>query len=1231
MTPQFAGTERFEIIRPLGRGGMGIVFEALDREQNTTCALKLLPRATPRALLRFKHEFRVLQGLHHPNLVTLGELLNDGEHWFFTMELVNGVDLLTYVTKERGEAAPLPMTATVTLSDAVSPLRHAASDSANDVRAPSNIDETRLREVLSQLAAGLRFLHEAGKVHRDIKPANVLVEPDGRVVILDFGLVANLADLDVRESGLAARMASGTPGYMAPEQILDEDVGPPADLYAMGAVLFRAITGAAPSFDAGLRSALVGGARSAPRPSALVPCVPRLLDDLCVELLDPNPAARPTARDVLARLGVSENEPEARELSAPFVGRREELSQLSHAYEDSSKKRVVVVLDGPSGIGKTALVGELLRALRAREEAPLVLTGRCYEHEGIPYKAIDGVMDALGDTLTRAPANLLAALPANVALLSVLFPALRRVPALSGSAWPTELEGSDTGHAYDMRRGAERALRLLFAELVAWRPLIVAIDDFQWSDPDSVTFLSALTTGPDAPPFLLLLSSRTPHDLPFGDEIRTLSLAPLPPEDARELAARLLANASSSVTTSADIVAAEGGGNPFFVNELALQATVRAGAPARLEDVLWERISTSHGASRRVLELVAVAAAPIMQKVVAEAAALDAGALARATQDLRAKRLVRTTGLHSDDLVETHHDRIRETVVAKLDRAARVATHLRLGEALERLRPDDLDSLVTHFEGGGDGERAAVYAVRAGDQAARALAFERAAAFYRRARERLPVERSREQHLSEKLADALANAGLGPDAAREYQRAAEHSDPTLALELRRRAAEHLLRSGHLDEGLVALGDLLERLRVPMPRTPVRGFASMLFRRGIVRMRGLSFTERRPEDVADADLFRVDTLWAAAARLGPIDPIGAADFQARHLLSSLELGEPFRVARALLAEATFIAMGGPSQSSRMEGILARARPIVAKVARPYATAMQQFVEGFADYQFGRYARGLEGLSRASELFRTTCTGASHDVAVSDRFALDSLFHLGNMSELSSRAALLLNDAERRGDLFLAAELRTGLPNIVWLCSDRPAEARRSNALGIAPWSRKSFYLQHYYHALAGVHIALYEGDGEGAHRIIEEAWRSLRGSLLLHVQAVRIEALYLRTRAAIAEGSTRALAVAEKTLRKVAAEQVPSASGLAAAARAGLAARRGKVDEALALLRTAERSLARHDIGICAAACRFHLGNRGREPGAARTKAEAEAWMRERGVVRPDRFADLMIPGFGLWV
>ncbi|HEU4730738.1 MAG TPA: serine/threonine-protein kinase, partial [Kofleriaceae bacterium] len=213
------GGGRFEVRGTLGAGGAGTVYRAFDHQLQREVAVKLLRQASGRDLYRFKKEFRALADIVHPNLVALHELhAVDGE-WYFTMELVEGVSFIDWVRPSSVERGPVR--------------------SRQDIMA-SAVDTGRLHGALVQLVDALIALHRAGKLHRDLKPSNVLVTQTGRLALLDFGLVASVAEGDPE------RLAVGTPVYMSPEQAADQPLSEASDWYSLGAMLYEALVGRRP-------------------------------------------------------------------------------------------------------------------------------------------------------------------------------------------------------------------------------------------------------------------------------------------------------------------------------------------------------------------------------------------------------------------------------------------------------------------------------------------------------------------------------------------------------------------------------------------------------------------------------------------------------------------------------------------------------------------------------------------------------------------------------------------------------------------------------------------------------------------------------------------------------------------------------------------------------------------------------------------------------------------------
>jgi hypothetical protein len=977
----------YEILGELGRGGMGVVYRALDRRRGQVVALKALPRLGPSALYRFKREFRALADVAHPNLVSLHELVSDGAGWFITMELVEGVDFLAHVRPGGEEPRP-----------------------------------ERLRGALRQLAEGVAALHAAGKLHRDLKPSNVRVTPSSRVVVLDFGLAAELGP-DGQHRSTEAHVL-GTVAYMSPEQAAGQSVGRAADWYSVGVMLYEALVGRLP-FTGGSLRALAAKQSDEPVPPDRWPAGSEDLGMLCLELLRTDPATRPSGREILCSLqsgpGVADEPYALAQLprhDTLLIGRQRHLGALEAAFAAMQRGRAVAVLvRGRSGSGKTALVEHFLSRLGGCDAA-VILAGRCYEQESVPYKALDGLVDALTRYLRRLPEpEARELMPRDVLSLARVFPVLRRVDAVATAPG----RAAEVPDPQELRRRAFAALRELLARLGDRRPLVLFIDDLQWGDADSAALVDEVLRPPD-PPALLLVGAFRSEDAgisPFlkillatreaGPRVdrREISVDPLTPAEATELALELLGRDAPDAAACADAIARESRGSPFFVHELVRHAGCDDGPEGRpptaggvtLDDVLWARIERLPEEARRLLQLVAVSGQPLARAAACRAAGLEtAGRPALAV--LRAGRLVRGTGPEEHDLVEVYHDRIREVAVAHLDPATWRDHHHELARELEASGGADPEVMAVHLLGAGEPARAGAYYAAAADQAAETPAFDRAARLYELSLTSYEVgagspgfvaQPPREIcFLKRKWAEALVNARRGTEAAHVFHEAArfaaDSAIPDDALDLRSRSAEQFLRSGHIDQGVAALRMVLDELGVGLAGGPGQALVMLLARRALIRLRGLRFRERTACEIPQRELLRIDTSWSAALSLTMADPIQGSGLQARHLLLALGAGEPYRVALGLALESVHRGLAGGRTQRSAERILARTAKLAERVGEPHAIGMAELMAGTLAWLVGRWRHTFEYAERAGVILRERCRGVAWELDSAHIFSL-----------------------------------------------------------------------------------------------------------------------------------------------------------------------------------------------------------------------------------------------------
>jgi hypothetical protein len=561
------------------------------------------------------------------------------------------------------------------------------------------------------------------------------------------------------------------------------------------------------------------------------------------------------------------------------------------------------------------------------------------------------------------------------------------------------------------------------------------------------------------------------------------------------------------------------------------------------------------------------------------------------------------------------------------------ALHLRLAHAMEAHGADDPEALYEHYAAAGRRQKAAEYARRSAERAASALAFARAAMLYERALDLTSGDGTGLDRTALRvgLADALANAGRGTEAADVYLAAAETSAEAEAFRLRRRAAEELLRSGHVDRGLLVLGTVLRSVGLRLPGSPRTALFEMLWRRARLRLRGLGFTERAAADVDPAALRQIDVCWAVGTGLARVDKIRAEAFQALGLLLALESGDAYRIARALAAESAFTSTAGESGLKRSAAIGRVARDLAERIQHPHALGMVRMSAGIAAYFTGRFGEALDRFTECEVIFRERCTGVGWEINTAQTYVLQSLGFLGRWRELTQQVPLRLREARERGDLYAAADLAAGRPNLAWLVADDVAGARAVHGEAMDRWSRQGFHFQRYISMVALGQIELYVGEGEAAWSRISAHWSDVSRAMMMRLQFLRVEMLFLRARSALAAARDpsrreRSLRSATRDARRLVRERTAWAVPLADLVLAGVAAMR-RDSSAAALAARAAAGFETNSMAAHAAAARRRFGQvTGGDEGRAAVAA-AEAWMRSEGVANVERMTAMLAPGF----
>lgn len=778
----------YRLVDTIGRGGMGIVYRAIDTRDAREVALKTVFSRTAEHVASIRLEFGTLARLSHPGVVRVLEHgVRDGMPWY-AMDLLEGRTLRDL---SRGAAPGEPSL----------DLLHAL---------------TLVRRVCEPLA----FLHGEGVVHGDLKASNVFLQDDERPVLVDFGLVQRFGGAGMRETLEQVDAPSGgTYGYMSPEQLTEGVVDPRSDIYTLGCVLYELVVGCLP-FRAGTSAQLMlQHVQRAPEPpSARRDGIPPELDALILAMLRKRPADRigyatdvASAIERIAPETASGDEPDAPRprdyLYRPDVaGRDETVRTVERALRDPDRR--LVLLRGPSGVGKTRLATELARRARFRgvwtsSGACQPLSGARHGLGGAPLHGLRGVLRDIGDYCRAAGARETARiLGPRAAVLALYEPSLADLVD-AGATAPARLP--TTGAS---RRRLTSWLAQTLSEFAPPKGLLVLVDDVQWADEVTLGFLRAVARRQIVADGVHIVctcrgGATAERELLGNPAVLDVEVGPLDDEAVSALANEMLGRDDPPPPLVSQLLR-RARGNPLHVSEY-LHAAVARGAlhrregggwslrgdgaagelPATVEELIAARIGTQSQATRALLETLATigrAARPDLLVAASESDEREVFALAG---ELIARDLIEDTSDGGE--LRFRHGAVQETIYRAIDPPRRRELHERVARALEATPDAELHSLAEHWDLAGRPRRAAPPYLRAAVRAQRRAASRRASRLFERGFE-------------------LERAG-GAQTIRGEER--------IEVELAHGAA--LYGTGKLDEAYEVLREALRRLGVRLPR------------------------------------------------------------------------------------------------------------------------------------------------------------------------------------------------------------------------------------------------------------------------------------------------------------------------------------------------------------------------------------------------------------------------------
>jgi hypothetical protein len=630
--------------------------------------------------------------------------------------------------------------------------------------------------------------------------------------------------------------------------------------------------------------------------------------------------------------------------------------------------------------------------------------------------------------------------------------------------------------------------------------------------------------------------------------------------------------------------------------------------------------------ARRLLHVLSAASRPLPARVALQLAAASQEARA-AQHELAGLGLIRTRDSEGERLLEVYHDRLREAVLARLSTVERATLDRDLLRMLEAEAATDVAWMHALALGAGDRPAALRYGIAAADRASSALAFEFAAEIYRTCLD-LDVHDARELcTLWQKLARALAHSGHGYQAANAYLEAAKRAEGSEALQLKRRAASHLLRSGRFEAGEALISEVLQALQIAIPSSTAGLIAAIAWERTRAAVRGLRFTPHALEDSPFEVLYAAEVCATLSVETQIYAPLRAALLQARSLRVALDHGTPELFARALCVAATMNSVsGGRRGALRADDMLKRATEIAAPLKNPLVDSninSARTICAFLENRMQQVIECSEAFDRSYRAANSDDEGEYHHRFTVVATRLSALFIVGRHREGNAELLEVLNEArdtENINALLTLSALRTRAE----LAADQDHDTKTRLEQEREQLPNKHFGLLHVYHLTSLMRVACVTGDYAWALREMRDDWERFQRSLFKRTGSFAVIMPALHARFVLNQGVSQKRSAAElsklvsRDLQALTSFDMPAAHGVILRTRARLAYSEGDRSLAVKLLEASIPMLERTVSPDEAERDRYAYGTLLGDAAGAALQTQALDALRKYGIVTPLR-------------